>query len=747
MHRDLPDVRRAVILTANYGEAGAIDRYGPALGLPRAHSGHNAYGDWGPPPAVGGAPVIAVGLDARTIAAHLRDCRVVARIDNRAGVDNDERGRPLTVCAGPRRAVGQPSGPTCATSGDREAASPRWRAHLTPSVQRRPAREVRASRGQAYHPSGQAMTARPRSDSDEPTEVPAKPRPKRRSITKTHERISQLGWQPSYHQPVTKYPTRYKIPTKAKDPMKQIMREYLPMELEKDERVYGGHDAAVRSGMTKNVSRRWQEILKPFIQVTNFAEVGAGRCMSLLIDAIPNNELRNGYHVQFIDEMRHTGLQMSLARWYTKNSWDPHGWNIGAQGLTRGPVTAPGVNMLSHFMVGDPIQCAFTLQVVAETALTNAAFVALPDVGMRNGDFALPTTYMSVQSDEARHISNGYATLLTVIQEDDNHDLIVRDLQQAWWINHAYLDTFTGAVCEYFSRGPQRPRVLPGQVGPLDPRRLVPLLHHEAGQVRRRHPAGHVPPGARAHRQGPDDPQHDGRLRRRGCSTSGASTPTTTPTTSGSRRHYPGWYEQYGPFFEGHKAMIDPRDGQLMIKQMGDAMPPMCFTCQLPAVIEEDVCHRIVDPTGATCEADHADARTRFYCSPECRWLDESNPGRYMGDRQWFDRYDGWELSEIVRDMGFVRPDGQTLIGQPHCSDDVPLWTLKDLERCGVEIQSPNKLLAQKMGLPNGLAIDANGNGRLSSAQAADAALAARRLHGRARARRPRGRGQAARSH
>ena len=64
---------------------------------------------------------------------------------------------------------------------------------------------------------------------------------------------------------------------------------------------------------------RWLEILKPFITVTNFAEVGAGRCMSMLMSAVPNNELRNGYHVQFVDEIRHTGMQMSLARWYAKN--------------------------------------------------------------------------------------------------------------------------------------------------------------------------------------------------------------------------------------------------------------------------------------------------------------------------------------------------------------------------------------------------------------------------------------------
>ena len=62
---------------------------------------------------------------------------------------------------------------------------------------------------------------------------------RRRSITKTHERISQLGWEPDYFQPADKYPSRYKFPDKAKDPMKHIMREYLPMELEKDERVYG----------------------------------------------------------------------------------------------------------------------------------------------------------------------------------------------------------------------------------------------------------------------------------------------------------------------------------------------------------------------------------------------------------------------------------------------------------------------------------------------------------------------------
>lgn len=42
------DRERACVFTGNYGEAGAIDYFGPALGLPPAISGHNSYWHWGP---------------------------------------------------------------------------------------------------------------------------------------------------------------------------------------------------------------------------------------------------------------------------------------------------------------------------------------------------------------------------------------------------------------------------------------------------------------------------------------------------------------------------------------------------------------------------------------------------------------------------------------------------------------------------------------------------------------------------
>jgi hypothetical protein len=91
-----------VIFTANYGEAGALNRYGPSRGLPRAYSGHNSFTSFGRP-ALGAAPVLVVGYRSRAdLDADFRGCRVMSHFDNGFDVDNEEQGTPLAICAGPR---------------------------------------------------------------------------------------------------------------------------------------------------------------------------------------------------------------------------------------------------------------------------------------------------------------------------------------------------------------------------------------------------------------------------------------------------------------------------------------------------------------------------------------------------------------------------------------------------------------------------------------------------------------------
>ena len=68
--------------------------------------------------------------------------------------------------------------------------------------------------------------------------------------------------------------------------------------------------------------------------------------------------------------------------------------------------------------------------------------------------------------------------------------------------------------------------------------------------------------------------------------------------------------------------------------------------------------------------------------------------GRLVGKREWETCYHGWDLVDVMKDQGFVRPDGKTLIPQPHVIfDDKQMWTLDHLK--GIEFQSPNVLLNQ----------------------------------------------------
>jgi hypothetical protein len=93
--------QRTTILTGNYGEAGAIDRYGPGLGLPQAYSGANNFWLWGPPPATGTA-AIAVNLDPALLHREFRHVRLVATFWNGLGVSDDEQGAQVYAVTGLR---------------------------------------------------------------------------------------------------------------------------------------------------------------------------------------------------------------------------------------------------------------------------------------------------------------------------------------------------------------------------------------------------------------------------------------------------------------------------------------------------------------------------------------------------------------------------------------------------------------------------------------------------------------------
>lgn len=105
IYATIPPAERAhtAIFCGNYGEAGAVDLYGPARGLPNAISGINSYWARGygePPPET----LIVLGGKREELERVFASVQLAGAITNRYGVANEEttRHREIFVCRGMR---------------------------------------------------------------------------------------------------------------------------------------------------------------------------------------------------------------------------------------------------------------------------------------------------------------------------------------------------------------------------------------------------------------------------------------------------------------------------------------------------------------------------------------------------------------------------------------------------------------------------------------------------------------------
>jgi propane 2-monooxygenase large subunit len=522
---------------------------------------------------------------------------------------------------------------------------------------------------------------------------------RRQSRTKLHEKLQELSWTPRFAAPATKYSTDYRFEkAPKKDPMKQVLRSYFPMEEEKDQRVYGAIDGAIRGDMFRQVQQRWMEWQKLFLSIMPFAEISAARAMPLAVNAVPSPDVHNGLAIQMIDEVRHSTIQMNLKRLYMNHYIDPAGFDVSGRAFANTDAGSIGRQFGEGFVTGDAITAATVyLTIVAETAFTNVLFVAMPAESAANGDYLLPTVFHSVQSDESRHISNGYSILLMALADERNRELLERDLRYTWWNNHAIVDAIVGTFIEYGSKDRRKTRESYAEAWrrwiyddyyrsylmPLERYGLeVPhdLVEEAWNRIWNK---GYIHEVAQFLATG--WPLHYWRI-----------DPMTDDDFEWFEHKYPGWYDKYGRWWENYSRLSDPRGyGPIAFAEVDYEYPVRCWTCMVPCLIREDMV------------LDRVDDQWRTYCSAPCHWTDtvafrpeyrgRATPsmGRLTGERGWDARYHHWDLADIQKDVGIVRDDGKTLIPQPHLGLDDPkkLWTV---DACrGYLFVSPNRVLSE----------------------------------------------------
>eukprot|EP00747_Dinoflagellata_sp_TGD_P161869 gnl/TRDRNA2_/TRDRNA2_178854_c0_seq1.p1 gnl/TRDRNA2_/TRDRNA2_178854_c0~~gnl/TRDRNA2_/TRDRNA2_178854_c0_seq1.p1 ORF type:complete len:557 (+),score=3.37 gnl/TRDRNA2_/TRDRNA2_178854_c0_seq1:202-1872(+) len=511
------------------------------------------------------------------------------------------------------------------------------------------------------------------------------------SINEAAKLANDLGWQPTYIQESVKYPTDYKLNKAPKDPMKQVLRSYFAIQEEKDDRVMGALDGAVRGDMFRNVEQRWLEWMKLFLSIIPYPEISAARSMGMQASVVPGENLRTGFTMQMVDEFRHSTIQMNLKKWYMENYIDPAGFDITERAFGQCYADTIGRQFGEAFTTGDVLTCSnINLQVIAETAFTNTLFVAMPSEAAMNGDFALPTVFMSVQSDESRHMANGHSVLMGSLKDPDNYDLIERDLRYSMWQNHCIIDAAVGTILEYGTKDRRKERESYAQLWER-------WIYHD---YYRTYLAPLEKYGIQIHHDDINE-MWDRIVKKDWHHVTAMFFATGWPVAhwriDGMKEEdfewfehkYPGWYDKYGNFWNWYNKLSEPGSEVITFNQeTGYVYPHRCWSCLVPCLIREDM---VVDTV---------DGELYTYCSEVCRWTHaeafqaeykgRKTPamGRFTGHREWEERWDGWDLADCIKQMGFVRDDGKTLIPQPHM-DLTPerMWTLDHVK--GYTLKSP----------------------------------------------------------
>ena len=91
---------RAVVIADNYGEAGAIARYGPDHGMDEVYSAQNEL-YYQARPSESADTAIFVGTSPSQLEPLFGSCSVADWLDNELGVGNQEQGAPITICRRP----------------------------------------------------------------------------------------------------------------------------------------------------------------------------------------------------------------------------------------------------------------------------------------------------------------------------------------------------------------------------------------------------------------------------------------------------------------------------------------------------------------------------------------------------------------------------------------------------------------------------------------------------------------------
>lgn len=506
----------------------------------------------------------------------------------------------------------------------------------------------------------------------------------RRSPTSVHPQevhrwLNDFSWDLDKSR--GKYGTKYHMAPNTKEQFKITAKEYARMEVVKEERQYGTLlDGLSRLDAGMKVHPRWGDAMKAFSNYLELGEYNAIAGSAVLWDAASSPEQKNGYLAQVQDEVRHTNQCAYLNHYFSKHYHDPAGHNNAHRLRSIGPLFRASKRAFGDaFMSGDPVECSLNLQLVGEACFTNPLIVAITEWAALNGDEITPTIFLSIETDELRHMANGFHTIVSIVNDPATARHLQQDLDNAFWTQQKFFTPLIGFLLEYFSKHKVEPWTKTWNRWVYEDWAGIWL-----GRLRKY--GLRTPRGLRDAKLDAVWSHHDLAM------VSLATWPlnhwrSELPDKQDMEwfeENYPGWYSKYGVVYDEWRdsGYEDPRSGFNAMKWMTDNG----HTIHIDRVSQIPFCQSL--SRGATTQTIlEYNNKRHVFADPwtERQFLVE--PERYESQTLW-EQCHGWELSQVVVAAGGLRSDGKTLVAQPH-RRSTNMWTVDDLKRLDFVISDP----------------------------------------------------------
>lgn len=403
------------------------------------------------------------------------------------------------------------------------------------------------------------------------------------------------------------------------EPYKVSYREYVEIQRQKDEALYGLKNGVARAKFVENADPRWRAIIKEHYGVASVAEYFAGLSEAKLARFAPSAAWRSVATIGMLDEIRHGQLQLFFPHSYVKLD-DQFDWAHKMYHTNEWGTIAARSLFSDLFLAGTAVDAAIAETLVFETAFTNLQFLGMASDALKVGDVEFSALLQSIQTDEARHSQQGAAVVEVLIRHDPEHAQYVLD--KSVWRTWKVFALLTGMPMDYYTPLEHRKHsfkefmedMILDQFSKyiLDTGLQLPWYWDQLlDEVDNFHHSMHL--GSWTYR--PTlwwDP----------------AAGVSPEERAWLAEKYPTWEQNWGPKWDMITA--NARNGREDLT-LPSTLPVTCNMCHLPMTVW--VAH------AAPLRNLERDGRIYRFCSDPCQWIFEQEPDKYVGHESLADRF------------------------------------------------------------------------------------------------------------